>query len=148
MNLSEIMRASAALSVFKITAVPRQIVDPTHRQREKFCDAVQLQIEALDCEVTGKKFTYTAMKRVKESGVVVERTMRFKRWWRKDGNRYLVIFRYGARALFKDAVVANSTDEVTKIFEGMVDACKAGYLDKAFQAVRRATSASRTKKEG
>ena len=148
MNLSEIMRASPCLSSFKITAVPKQVVDPTLRQREKFSDALQLQIEALDCEVTGKKFAYTAMNRVKESGEVVERTMRFKRWWRKDGNRYLVVLRYGARALFKDAIIANSTDEVNKILEGMVDACKAGYLDKSLQAVRRATNASRAKKDG
>ena len=146
-NLSDIIKKNAALSKFTaVAAVNRQAnQDPIIHQREKFAEAVSHQIEALEAELSGKPYIRTGMRKDKETGEKVDKQLRFKKWWQKDGNRFIVQFRYGASPLFDQGLVAATLDDVHKILDGIIEASRAGDLDSQFANFKRG---KREKKDG
>ena len=138
MGLADITKKSGSLCAFQVVSVTKQPGDPISRQRRKFCDGVRLQIAAFSAELSGRPFIHTGLRKTKDSGEVEEKPIRLKKWWRKDGNRYLIVLRYGARTLFNEAIVASSQVEVHRVLEGTIDTCMAGHFDKVLQSVNRA----------
>ena len=142
MNLAEVMKRTGSLSKFQTSKLPkRHTEDPILRRREKFTEAINNQLTALECELNNKPYVHSGKRRIKETGAVVEREMRFRRWWVKDGNRYLIVLRYGVSVLFEDAIIAQSLDEVVSVLDALIDATKSGHLDTQFAAIKRAKSA-------
>ena len=133
MELSELLKKSAALAKFQVSAVIKQQHDnPVMHQREKFIEAINTQLEALEAEVAGKPFIKTGKRKDKETGEVGEKQLRFKKWYSKNGSRYVIVLRYGASPLFKEGIIAPTLDDVHKVLDGMIDAAKAGHLDSQF----------------
>ncbi|MEI6558386.1 MAG: hypothetical protein WCO00_08240 [Rhodospirillaceae bacterium] len=137
MGLADIMKKSGVLAAFPVVSVTKQPGDPISRQRRKFCDGVRIQIAALSAELSGRQFVHIGLRKTKDSGEVEEKPIRLKKWWRKEGNRYLVVLRYGARTLFNEAIVAGSQVELHKVLEGIIETCMAGHFDKVLQSVNR-----------
>ncbi len=122
MELADLIKKSAPLAKFQVGAFNKvNPADKAAAQRDRFTQAVQLQLDALECEQTNKPFVHKGIRKVQETGEVVEKVLRFRKWWRKDGNRYIVTLRYGASPLFKDSVVAPTLDDVLTILDGIID---------------------------
>ena len=138
MELAVILKKSSALSKFQVgAATKQQNSDPVQHRRSRFIEGVQLQVEALEAELANRPFVRTGVRKDKESGQPVERTLRFKKWWSKDGNRFLVVLRYGASALFSEAIIAPTIEDVITVFDGVIEAAKAGDLDAQLASVKR-----------
>ena len=84
-----------------------------------------------------RPFVRTGVRKDKDTGQPVERALRFKKWWSKDGNRYVVVLRYGASALFSEAIIAPTIEDVITVFDGVIEAAKAGDLDPQLGSIKR-----------
>ena len=138
-NLSDILKKSATLSMFTaVSAVNKQsAADPIQHKRGKFIEAATHQIEAIEAEMSGKPYIRTGQRKDKETGEKVDKQLRFKKWWLKDGNRFIVQFRYGASALFDQGLVAATIEDVLKIMDGIIEAARAGDLDSQLTNFKR-----------
>ena len=138
MELTVILKNSTALSKFQVGAASKQQnSDPVQHRRSRFIEGAQLRVEALEAELANRPFVRTGVRKDKESGQPVERTLRVKKWWSKDGNRFLVVLRYGASALFSEAIIAPTIEDVISVFDGVIEAAKAGELDAQLASVKR-----------
>lgn len=140
MSLSDIMKKTTSLARFQVSANAKKERDPILHQREKFTEAVNNQLDALEAEVCGKHYVKTVIRKHKETGEVVNKDIRFKKWYQNDGNRYLIVLRYGSRPLFQDGIIALTLDDVKHVLEGLIEAASAGHFDSEFQRFRRGTS--------
>ena len=136
MELAAILKKSSVLSKFQIGAATKQ-QNPIMHRRDRFVTGVHLQIEAIEAELANRPFIRTGVRKDKESGVLIERSLRFKKWWSKDGNRYVVMLRYGASALFAEAIIASSIEDVITVLNGVVEAAKSGDLDAQLSSMNR-----------
>ncbi|MEI6558085.1 MAG: hypothetical protein WCO00_06730 [Rhodospirillaceae bacterium] len=138
MELAVILKKSTALSKFQVGATPKQQnADPVQHRRGRFIEGVQHQIEALEAELANRPFVRSGVRKDKESGQPVERALKFKKWWSKDGNRYVVVLRYGASALFPEAIIAPTVEDVITVLDGVIEAAKAGDLDAQLATIKR-----------
>ena len=138
MDLAVILKKSNALSKFQVgAATKQQNADPVQHRRSRFIEGVQLQVEALEAELANRPFVRTGVRKDKDTGQPVERALRFKKWWSKDGNRYVVVLRYGASALFSEAIIAPTIEDVITVFDGVIEAAKAGDLDPQLGSIKR-----------
>ncbi len=138
MELAVILKKSTALSKFQVGATPKQQnADPVQHRRGRFIESVQHQIEALEAELANRAYVRTGVRKDKESGQVVERALKFKKWWSKDGNRYVVVLRYGAAALFAEGIIAPTIEDVISVFDGVIEAAKNGDIDAQLSTIKR-----------
>ena len=144
MELAVILKKSSALSKFQVGATPKQQnADPVLHRRGRFIEGVQHQIEALESELANRPFVRTGIRKDKETGQPVERALKFKRWWAKDGNRYVVVLRYGASALFPEAIIAPTVEDVITVLDGVIEAAKSGDLDAQLSTIKRGKKAGK-----
>ncbi len=137
MELAEILKKSKALARFQVSAVTKKNTDPVLRRRARFVEAVGRQLEALEAELAGKPYLRYGVRKVKETGEVIERPLRFKKWWTRDGDRFVVVLRYGTAPLFKDAIIAPTIEDVISIFDGVIEAARGGDIDGQLVAFKR-----------
>ena len=144
MELAAILKKNGALSKFQVgAAVKHQNVDPVLHRRGRFVEAAQHQLEALEADLANKPFVRFGVRKDKETGQPVERSLKFKRWWTKDGNRYVVVLRYGASALFPEGIIAPTIEDVISVFDGVIEAAKAGDLDAQLSTIKRGKKAGK-----
>ncbi len=118
--------------------------DRTTHVRSKFVDGANVQLEALKAEVEGKFFKLTKEHREKneETGEVVkrEKEVRFSAWWTKGVKGYSVEPRYGNQRIQLSVMgsiiqTGDKLSDVKAVLELLIEAAKAGELDKALLAV-------------
>ena len=144
MELAVILKKSSALNKFQVGAVTKpQNADPVLHRRGRFVEGVQHQIEALEAELANRPYVRTGVRKDKESGQPVERALKFKKWWSKDGNRFVVVLRYGASALFPEAIIAPTVEDVITVLDGVIEAAKSGDLDSQLGSIKRGKKAGK-----
>jgi hypothetical protein len=127
--------------------------DPVHRRRDRFVASCQLQLDILKSEMEGK--VYSAMRKhyivVKgpdgepvtplQKKLVEEPTSKFRKWYFLSGDTYSLLPRYSVRVveIVKDQpaiVCGKKLADVAKVLETLINATKAGELDRVLAAIK------------
>lgn len=132
------------LSKLTFTKEMQALNDRTAHVRSKFVEGVNVQLAALQAEIEGKPFKLTKERREKneETGEVTktEKEVRFSVWWTKGVKGYAVEPRYGSKRIQLSVMgsiiqTGDKLTDVKAVLELLIEAAKAGELDKPLLAV-------------
>ncbi|WP_156474459.1 hypothetical protein [Gluconobacter albidus] len=132
-----------ALSKLTFVATVDTMNDRAPHVRKRFVEGVEVQLQALQAEVENKPFKLMRERREKDEATgetsKFEKAVRFATWWEKGNNAYFVSPRYGSKKIqLSEGGAAIKTgpklDDVKAVLELLIQAAKAGELDKPLLA--------------
>ena len=129
----------AVLDQLKLTnATPRREASPVEHFRRRLVDAIQLQIELANADLSGRPLNRTRRRWVKDKATgqkeLREIPVRLRRWWWKDASGTICVsLRYGAKPLElapgKSAIEVAGLEELPDKLSLVCEAVRAGELD-------------------
>lgn len=113
------------------------------RLRAKLIDRLTEQKELSEADLKGEQLTKTRVKFVKDDTTGettrIEVPKKIRRWWWKDEtDAVMLVIRYGNKlvqiAKDKGTIEVGTLDKLPKVIDTVIEAVKAGELDKALKA--------------
>ena len=135
----------AHLTKLKLSDKQRTDVKQTAEQRlrGKLIDRLAEQKELAEADLKGEQLVRTRFKSVKDETTGetkrIEVPKQIRRWWWKDeASGVMLVIRYGNKPLpianDKSTIEIGSLDQLPKVIDTVIEAVKAGELDKPLKA--------------